>query len=163
MSPRTPSPGRPLPPHVGAYSVSHLFSYSLIAHSSVLYSSPDDLSKHSFFKYIKWDVLRCVRAPFVPALDSEIDTGYNDDFSSPEDMAKYSEAEEKYANKGLGRAGMMTALLLLPTRLFFFAEVAQMSRRHSGALSSTSSLPSSIILFCFYIFWPLCCLIIILL
>ncbi|KAF5312304.1 hypothetical protein D9619_003565 [Psilocybe cf. subviscida] len=82
----------------------------LIAHSSVLYSSPDDLSKHLFFKYIKWDVLRCVRAPFVPALDSETDTGYNDDFSSPEDMAKYSEAEEKYANKGIRRADVLPPL-----------------------------------------------------
>ena len=37
-------------------------------------------------------------APFVPALDSEIDTGYYDDFTSPEDMAKYAEVIEKQRN-----------------------------------------------------------------
>ena len=31
----------------------------------------------------------------MPALDSEIDTGYYDDFTSPEDMAKYAEVKEK--------------------------------------------------------------------
>lgn len=35
--------------------------------------------------------------PFVPALDSEIDTGYYDDFTSAEDMAKYTEVKEKQA------------------------------------------------------------------
>ena len=34
-------------------------------------------------------------APFVPALDSEIDTGYYDDFTSPQDMEKYAEVIEK--------------------------------------------------------------------
>ncbi|EEB93442.1 hypothetical protein MPER_07895, partial [Moniliophthora perniciosa FA553] len=38
------------------------------------------------------------RAPFVPALDSEIDTGYYDDFTSLEDMAKYAEVREKQKN-----------------------------------------------------------------
>ena len=37
-------------------------------------------------------------APFVPALDSEIDTGYYDDFTSAEDMAKYAEVIEKQRN-----------------------------------------------------------------
>jgi cell cycle protein kinase DBF2 len=68
--------------------MTYLVSISLVAHSSVRYSSFGDLSKHPFFKYVKWDDLHAVRAPFVPALDSEIDTGYYDDFSSPEDMAK---------------------------------------------------------------------------
>ena len=36
--------------------------------------------------------------PFVPALDSEIDTGYYDDFTSAEDMAKYAEVKEKQKN-----------------------------------------------------------------
>lgn len=34
----------------------------------------------------------------MPALDSEIDTGYYDDFTSPEDMAKYAEVKEKQKN-----------------------------------------------------------------
>jgi cell cycle protein kinase DBF2 len=45
-----------------------------------------------------WDRLRSTPPPFVPALDSEIDTGYYDDFSSPEDMAKYAEVLEKQKN-----------------------------------------------------------------
>lgn len=53
---------------------------------------------HPFFAGVKWEDLRAVRAPFVPALDSEIDTGYYDDFSSAEDMAKYAEVLEKQRN-----------------------------------------------------------------
>jgi hypothetical protein len=37
-------------------------------------------------------------APFVPTLDSEVDTGYYDDFTSPKDMAKYAEVKEKQRN-----------------------------------------------------------------
>ena len=75
-----------------------LHPYSLIAHASVRYSTLDHLSDHPFFKNVKWSDLRSVRAPFVPALDSEIDTGYYDDFTSPEDMAKYAEVKEKQQN-----------------------------------------------------------------
>ena len=53
---------------------------------------------HPFFAGVKWEDLRAVGAPFVPALDSEIDTGYYDDFSSAEDMAKYAEVLEKQRN-----------------------------------------------------------------
>ena len=42
--------------------------------------------------------MRSVAPPFVPALDSEIDTGYYDDFTSPEDMAKYAEVQAKQKN-----------------------------------------------------------------
>lgn len=63
----------------------------------------DELTSHPFFKNVKWDDLRGVRAPFVPALDSEIDTGYYDDFTSPEDMAKYAEVQEKQKNVELVR------------------------------------------------------------
>lgn len=45
-----------------------------------------------------WEALRDRDAPFVPALDSEIDTGYYDDFTSLEDMAKYAEVKEKQKN-----------------------------------------------------------------
>lgn len=70
----------------------------LIAHASVRYSTLSHLTAHPFFDTIKWDDLRAVRAPFVPALDSELDTGYYDDFTSPEDMAKYAEVKEKQKN-----------------------------------------------------------------
>lgn len=56
------------------------------------------MSGHPFFEGVKWEDLRSTRAPFVPALDSEIDTGYYDDFTSPEDMAKYAEVKEKQKN-----------------------------------------------------------------
>lgn len=62
------------------------------------YSTLAQVTEHPFFKFIDWDDLRSVRAPFVPSLDSEIDTGYYDDFSSPEDMAKYAEVQEKQRN-----------------------------------------------------------------
>lgn len=62
------------------------------------YSTLSDLTEHPFFRTVKWDDLRSIRAPFVPSLDSEIDTGYYDDFSSPEDMAKYAEVKEKQRN-----------------------------------------------------------------
>jgi cell cycle protein kinase DBF2 len=71
---------------------------SLIAHASVRYATLAQVTNHPFFKHTKWDDLRAVRAPFVPALDSELDTGYYDDFSSPEDMAKYAEVKEKQLN-----------------------------------------------------------------
>ncbi|EPQ61171.1 kinase-like protein [Gloeophyllum trabeum ATCC 11539] len=70
----------------------------LIAHSSVRISSLSQLADHPFFEGVNWKDLRSVQAPFVPALDSEIDTGYYDDFTSPEDMAKYAEVREKQAN-----------------------------------------------------------------
>jgi len=53
---------------------------------------------HPFFIGVPWDALREREAPFVPALDSEIDTGYYDDFTSLEDMAKYAEVKEKQKN-----------------------------------------------------------------
>ena len=70
----------------------------LIAHASVRFSGLNQVSTHPFFKGIKWKDLRSVKAPFVPALDSEVDTGYYDDFTSPEDMAKYAEVKEKQRN-----------------------------------------------------------------
>ena len=67
----------------------------LIAHASVRYSSLDDLKSHPFYDGTYWKDLRAMPAPFVPALDSEIDTGYYDDFTSPQDMEKYAEVIEK--------------------------------------------------------------------
>jgi cell cycle protein kinase DBF2 len=70
----------------------------LIAHASVRYSTLDAVRTHPFFKVVPWDNLRGSPAPFVPALDSDEDTGYYDDFTSPEDMAKYAEVREKQRN-----------------------------------------------------------------
>jgi hypothetical protein len=70
----------------------------LIAHTTHRYSSLSQVTDHPFFEGVKWEDLRSVRAPFVPALDSELDTGYYDDFTSPEDMAKYAEVKEKQRN-----------------------------------------------------------------
>ncbi|KIM81702.1 hypothetical protein PILCRDRAFT_821045 [Piloderma croceum F 1598] len=70
----------------------------LISHASVRYSTLAQVTNHPFFNRVKWEDLRSIRAPFVPALDSEIDTGYYDDFTSVEDMAKYAEVKEKQKN-----------------------------------------------------------------
>lgn len=70
----------------------------LIAHASSRYATLSQIASHPFFDGVKWDNLRSTKAPFVPALDSEIDTGYYDDFTSPEDMAKYAEVREKQKN-----------------------------------------------------------------
>ncbi|KAH7911840.1 AGC/NDR protein kinase [Hygrophoropsis aurantiaca] len=70
----------------------------LISHASVRSSTLAQVKDHPFFANVKWEDLRGIRAPFVPALDSEIDTGYYDDFTSPEDMAKYAEVKEKQRN-----------------------------------------------------------------
>jgi hypothetical protein len=64
----------------------------------VRYSNLDALRVHPFFKGVLWDNLRASSAPFVPALDSDEDTGYYDDFTSAEDMAKYAEVREKQRN-----------------------------------------------------------------
>jgi cell cycle protein kinase DBF2 len=74
------------------------FSFRLIAHTSVRFSTIDDIKSHPFFENAHWADLRKVSAPFVPALDSEIDTGYYDDFTSADDMAKYAEVREKQRN-----------------------------------------------------------------
>ncbi|KAL0950515.1 hypothetical protein HGRIS_007324 [Hohenbuehelia grisea] len=70
----------------------------LIAHSTTRFSTLAQVSEHPFFAPSYWSDLRAVPAPFVPTLDSEIDTGYYDDFTSLEDMAKYAEVHEKQRN-----------------------------------------------------------------
>lgn len=49
----------------------------------------------AFFRGVRWDTIRQGAAPFVPALDSEVDAGYFDDFGNPEEMKKYGEVFEK--------------------------------------------------------------------
>jgi cell cycle protein kinase DBF2 len=70
----------------------------LITHANIRYSTLAQVKQHPFFTEIDWDNLRSTQAPFVPALDSEIDTGYYDDFTSVDDMAKYAEVKEKQKN-----------------------------------------------------------------
>ena len=82
----------------GRRFIANYYPNRLIAHASVRYSSLVQVASHPFFVGVKWDDLRSVRAPFIPALDSEIDTGYYDDFTSPDDMAKYAEVIEKQRN-----------------------------------------------------------------
>ncbi|EJD55124.1 kinase-like protein [Auricularia subglabra TFB-10046 SS5] len=71
---------------------------NLIAHANTRFSTLEQVKAHPFFSSVPWDGLRAQPAPFVPALDSELDTGYYDDFTSPEDMAKYAEVKEKQRN-----------------------------------------------------------------
>lgn len=40
------------------------------------------LQAHPFFAGVEWKTLRDRPAPFIPALDSEVDSGYFDDVSS---------------------------------------------------------------------------------
>jgi cell cycle protein kinase DBF2 len=70
----------------------------LIAHSSLRYCTLEQVKAHPFYSRVKWDRLREIAPPFVPQLDSELDTGYYDDFTSPEDMAKYAEVQAKQRN-----------------------------------------------------------------
>ena len=61
-----------------------------------------------FYQGLKFGELRETASPFVPMLDSELDVGYFDSFSSPEDMAKYAEVFKKQqdvdavAERGIG-------------------------------------------------------------
>lgn len=61
-------------------------------------SALNDVKQHPFYRGVPWDSLRDSPAPFVPALESELDAGYFDDFSNPEDAAKYAEVFEKQKN-----------------------------------------------------------------
>jgi cell cycle protein kinase DBF2 len=70
----------------------------LIAHCSMRYSTLIQVTQHPFFDNVQWNDLRRTPAPFVPELESEVDTGYYDDFTSPGDMAKYAEVKEKQRN-----------------------------------------------------------------
>ncbi|PVF96250.1 hypothetical protein CPB86DRAFT_807813 [Serendipita vermifera] len=72
----------------------------LIAHASVRYSTFEQVTSHPFFTQSKTDFsrLRDRSPPFVPSLDSEIDTGYYDDFTSLDDMSKYAEVKAKKDN-----------------------------------------------------------------
>lgn len=46
-------------------------------------STLDEIKQHPFYAGIRWDTIRDTPAPFIPALDSEVDTGYFDNFEDP--------------------------------------------------------------------------------
>ncbi|KAL7414384.1 kinase-like protein [Mrakia frigida] len=70
----------------------------LIAGDKVRISDLRDLQTLPFFSSLPFGNLRETQAPFVPALESEIDVGYYDDFTNQEDLAKYGEVFEKQRN-----------------------------------------------------------------
>lgn len=53
------------------------------------------IQAHPFFSPLNLNDLRSLKAPFVPQLESDLDTGYFDDFENPDDMKKYKEVQEK--------------------------------------------------------------------
>ena len=59
------------------------------------YATLAQVREHPFFTGVKWDDLRGTEPPYVPELTGEDDTGYYDDFTSPQDMEKYAEVIEK--------------------------------------------------------------------
>lgn len=59
------------------------------------YATLSQVRDHAFFKGVQWDDLRGADPPYVPELTGDDDTGYYDDFTSPEDMQKYAEVIEK--------------------------------------------------------------------
>ncbi|GAA6013548.1 hypothetical protein JCM10207_004771 [Rhodosporidiobolus poonsookiae] len=67
----------------------------LITHKERRMTTLDQVKAHCFFRGVDWAGLRDRKAPFIPSLDSEVDAGYFDDFSSEADMAKYAEVREK--------------------------------------------------------------------
>ncbi|KAG4090904.1 kinase-like protein [Neocallimastix lanati (nom. inval.)] len=72
----------------------------LIADRSERISSLNQLQAHPFFKnHIKFTDLRTERGaipPFIPKLESDIDTTYFDDFSNPKNLLIYKEIMEKH-------------------------------------------------------------------
>ncbi len=71
---------------------------SLIDTQDRRYASLSQVSSHPFFASLNFTNLRGMNPPFVPQLESEVDTGYFDDFENPEDMAKYKEVKDKQRN-----------------------------------------------------------------
>ncbi|WFD23465.1 serine/threonine-protein kinase dbf2 [Malassezia equina] len=59
------------------------------------YNSLGEVQAHPFFRQVDLMRMREVPAPFIPQLESDIDTGYFDNFDDPADMAKYKEVQEK--------------------------------------------------------------------
>ncbi|UZJ54682.1 hypothetical protein CBS101457_004002 [Exobasidium rhododendri] len=67
----------------------------LIDQPSRRISSLQQIQSHPFFAPLDLTELRSLKAPFIPQLESDLDTGYFDDFENPDDMKKYKEVQEK--------------------------------------------------------------------
>lgn len=67
----------------------------LIEAPELRYQSLSEVSGHAFFKPLAFHSLRERSPPYVPQLESEVDTAHFDDFDNPEDMAKYKEVKDK--------------------------------------------------------------------
>eukprot|EP00123_Amoebidium_parasiticum_P001031 comp12009_c0_seq1/m.6699 comp12009_c0_seq1/g.6699 ORF comp12009_c0_seq1/g.6699 comp12009_c0_seq1/m.6699 type:complete len:502 (-) comp12009_c0_seq1:268-1773(-) len=61
----------------------------LIADKTKRWHSPSQIQQHPWIKGADWSKVREMAPPFVPDLSGELDTHYFDDFSNPDDMAKY--------------------------------------------------------------------------
>lgn len=69
----------------------------LVTHRRQRIGSMVHLKKHPFFAGIQWDSLRTIEnPPFVPQLESEIDTTYFDDFNDPDNIELYKEVHNKH-------------------------------------------------------------------
>ncbi|GAK65640.1 kinase-like protein [Moesziomyces antarcticus] len=62
------------------------------------YSSLEPVQAHPFFRSLDLGRLRELKAPFIPELENEEDTGYFDNFEDPADMARYKDVHEKQKN-----------------------------------------------------------------
>eukprot|EP00123_Amoebidium_parasiticum_P001032 comp12009_c0_seq2/m.6701 comp12009_c0_seq2/g.6701 ORF comp12009_c0_seq2/g.6701 comp12009_c0_seq2/m.6701 type:complete len:143 (-) comp12009_c0_seq2:268-696(-) len=63
--------------------------HRLIADKTKRWHSPSQIQQHPWIKGADWSKVREMAPPFVPDLSGELDTHYFDDFSNPDDMAKY--------------------------------------------------------------------------
>ncbi len=69
------------------------------------YSSLEPVQAHPFFRSLDLGRLRELKAPFIPELENEEDTGYFDNFDDPADMARYKDVHEKQKNVEAVREG----------------------------------------------------------
>lgn len=58
-------------------------------------TSIGQIKSHRFFDNLRWEGLRDMTSPFVPQLNSDIDTAYFDDFSKPDVAEMYRAAKNK--------------------------------------------------------------------
>ena len=57
-------------------------------------STLDDVKQHPFYAGVPWNILRDTPAPFIPALDSEVDTGYFDNFDDPAGEFRFYKSDD---------------------------------------------------------------------
>tara|TARA_R110002050_G_scaffold12841_4_gene41716 strand:+ start:711 stop:1052 length:342 start_codon:yes stop_codon:yes gene_type:complete len=85
----------------------HLSLRLLCDHSSRLgQKGVQEIENHPFFNGIDWDHIREGKGPFVPELDSELDTKYFEEYHELE--------EEPEPSKKLGLSSLLNRYSLLP-------------------------------------------------